>query len=158
MSKSQTVDVLDANGQKAGTAELPAALFDVETNVPLIHQVVVAQLAAARQGTHSTRSRRGSRCGAKPWRQKARSRPPGFAAVLAVTGGVWFTTTAASLRSVDAEEDCRRRLRFAWQKLRVRAGYRCQHLSRGPRVDHAASPRLLVSPRREGSVALHRDE
>lgn len=75
MSKSQTVDVLDANGQKAGTAELPAALFDVETNVPLIHQVVVAQLAAARQGTHATKTRgEVSGGGAKPWRQKGTGR------------------------------------------------------------------------------------
>jgi large subunit ribosomal protein L4 len=75
MSKSQTVDVVDANGQKAGTAELPAALFNVETNVPLIHQVVVAQLAAARQGTHSTKTRgEVSGGGIKPWRQKGTGR------------------------------------------------------------------------------------
>jgi large subunit ribosomal protein L4 len=75
MSKSRTVDVVDANGQKAGTAKLPGALFDVETNVPLIHQVVVAQLAAARQGTHSTKTRgEVSGGGAKPWRQKGTGR------------------------------------------------------------------------------------
>ena len=70
-----TVDVIDAKGKKAGKAELPAALFDVQTNVPLIHQVVVAQQAAARQGTHSTKTRgevRGG--GAKPWRQKGTGR------------------------------------------------------------------------------------
>jgi len=48
MSDTLTVDVLDAQGKKAGQAELPADVFDVQTNVPLIHQVVVAQLAAAR--------------------------------------------------------------------------------------------------------------
>ena len=53
MATTQTVDVLDAEGKKAGTAELPAEVFDVATNVPLIHQVVVAQLAAACQGTGS---------------------------------------------------------------------------------------------------------
>ena len=71
----KTVDVLDAKGKKAGTAELPAALFDATTNIPLIHQVVVAQLAAARQGTHDTKTRgevRGG--GAKPWRQKGTGR------------------------------------------------------------------------------------
>ena len=52
-----TIDVLDGTGAKAGTAELPAEIFDVQTNVPLIHQVVVAQLAAARQGTHDTKTR-----------------------------------------------------------------------------------------------------
>ena len=68
---SQTVKVLGS----AGTAELPAEHFDVQTNVPLIHQVVVAQQAAARQGTHSTKTRgevRGG--GAKPWRQKGTGR------------------------------------------------------------------------------------
>jgi large subunit ribosomal protein L4 len=58
-----------------GTADLPAEIFGVQTNVPLIHQVVVAQLAAARQGTHSTKNRgevRGG--GAKPYRQKGTGR------------------------------------------------------------------------------------
>ncbi|HAN23581.1 MAG: 50S ribosomal protein L4 [Microbacterium sp.] len=65
------LDVHSAAGTKAGSVELPAALFDVKTNVPLIHQVVVAQLAAARQGTHSTK-RRGevSGAGRKPFKQK----------------------------------------------------------------------------------------
>ncbi|KQR98328.1 MULTISPECIES: 50S ribosomal protein L4 [Microbacterium] len=65
------LDVHSAAGKKAGSVELPAALFDVKTNVPLIHQVVVAQLAAARQGTHSTK-RRGevSGAGRKPFKQK----------------------------------------------------------------------------------------
>ncbi|MDQ1205659.1 MULTISPECIES: 50S ribosomal protein L4 [unclassified Microbacterium] len=65
------LDVVKADGKKAGSVELPAALFDVKTNIPLIHQVVVAQLAAARQGTHSTK-RRGevSGAGRKPFKQK----------------------------------------------------------------------------------------
>lgn len=65
------LDVLSADGKKAGSVELPAAVFDVKTNIPLIHQVVVAQRAAARQGTHSTK-RRGevSGAGRKPFKQK----------------------------------------------------------------------------------------
>ncbi|MFJ4037345.1 50S ribosomal protein L4 [Microbacterium sp. NPDC090007] len=65
------LDVVKADGNKAGSVELPAALFDVKTNIPLIHQVVVAQRAAARQGTHSTK-RRGevSGAGRKPFKQK----------------------------------------------------------------------------------------
>ena len=65
------LDVLKADGKKAGSIELPASIFDVKTNIPLIHQVVVAQLAAARQGTHSTK-RRGevSGAGRKPFKQK----------------------------------------------------------------------------------------
>ncbi|KJC65119.1 LSU ribosomal protein L4P [Agreia bicolorata] len=70
-----TVDVVDVKGKKAGTVDLPAELFDVQTNVPLIHQVVVAQLAAARQGTHKTK-RRGevSGAGRKPFKQKGTGR------------------------------------------------------------------------------------
>ena len=65
------LDVRSADGKNAGSVELPAALFDVKTNIPLIHQVVVAQRAAARQGTHSTK-RRGevSGAGRKPFKQK----------------------------------------------------------------------------------------
>ena len=70
-----TVDVIDAKGKKAGKAELPAELFDAQTNIPLIHQVVVAQLAAARQGTHDTKTRGEVRGGGiKPWRQKGTGR------------------------------------------------------------------------------------
>lgn len=70
-----TIDVLDASGVKSGTVELPAELFDVETNVPLIHQVVTAQLAAARQGTHKTKNRGEVRgAGRKPFKQKGTGR------------------------------------------------------------------------------------
>lgn len=70
-----SVDVIDATGKKSGSVELPAAVFDVVTNVPLMHQVVVAQLAAARQGTHKTK-RRGevSGSGRKPFKQKGTGR------------------------------------------------------------------------------------
>jgi large subunit ribosomal protein L4 len=75
MSETRTVDVVDIKGAKAGTAELPAELFDVPANIPLIHQVVTAQLAAARQGTHATKGRGDVRGGgAKPWRQKGTGR------------------------------------------------------------------------------------
>jgi large subunit ribosomal protein L4 len=57
------------------TVDLPAEIFDVELNVPLVHQVVVAQLAAARQGTHSTKTRGEVRGGGKkPYRQKGTGR------------------------------------------------------------------------------------
>jgi large subunit ribosomal protein L4 len=88
---TRTVDVLDAQGAPAGTAELPAAVFDVVTNVPLIHQVVVAQLAAARQGTHSTKTRGEVRGGGrKPYRQKGtgRARQGSTRAPQFVGGGV----------------------------------------------------------------------
>ena len=71
MSEVRSVDVLDLEGKKAATVDLPAEIFDVPTNIPLMHQVVVAQLAAARQGTHSTKTRgQVSGGGRKPFRQK----------------------------------------------------------------------------------------
>src|SRR3954467_2071662 len=70
-----TVDIRTPGGKTDGTVELPAEIFDVQTNVPLIHQVVVAQLAAARQGTHSTKTRGDVRGGGKkPYRQKGTGR------------------------------------------------------------------------------------
>lgn len=60
---------------KALNVELPAEIFDVQTNVPLLHQVVVAQLAAARQGTHKTKDRSEvSGAGRKPFKQKGTGR------------------------------------------------------------------------------------
>ncbi len=71
MSDVQTLDVLDLSGKKTASVELPAEIFDVPTNIPLMHQVVVAQLAAARQGTHATKTRgQVSGGGKKPFRQK----------------------------------------------------------------------------------------
>lgn len=60
---------------KALKVDLPAEIFDVQTNVPLLHQVVVAQLAAARQGTHKTKTRAEvSGAGRKPFKQKGTGR------------------------------------------------------------------------------------
>ncbi|WP_127842557.1 50S ribosomal protein L4 [Actinomyces wuliandei] len=70
-----TVDVVDSAGARTGTVELPAEVFDVALNIPLMHQVVVAQMAAARQGTHSTKNRGAVRGGGrKPYRQKGTGR------------------------------------------------------------------------------------
>ena len=67
--------VLGSDGNPAGTFEAPTGIFDVTVNVPLIHQVVVAQLAAARQGTHSTKTRGEVRGGGKkPYKQKGTGR------------------------------------------------------------------------------------
>lgn len=69
------VDVHTPAGKKDGSVELPAELFDVEANIALMHQVVTAQLAAARQGTHSTKTRgEVSGGGKKPYRQKGTGR------------------------------------------------------------------------------------
>lgn len=71
MADDRNVDVIDLEGKKAGTVVLPGSTFDVPTNIPLMHQVVVAQLAAARQGTHATKTRGDvAGGGKKPFRQK----------------------------------------------------------------------------------------
>lgn len=71
MASNASIDVVDSSGKKTGSVDLPAAIFDVQTNVPLIHQVVVAQRAAARQGTHKTKGRgEVSGSGVKPFKQK----------------------------------------------------------------------------------------
>ncbi|MBB3116668.1 50S ribosomal protein L4 [Corynebacterium bovis] len=69
------LDVQTADGTTNGTVDLPASIFDVEVSVPLMHQVVVAQLAAKRQGTHATKTRGEVRGGGrKPFRQKGTGR------------------------------------------------------------------------------------
>jgi large subunit ribosomal protein L4 len=75
MAENRSVTVLDASGKNRETVDLPAEVFDAQTNVPLIHQVVVAQLAAARQGTHATKTRGDvSGGGRKPYKQKGTGR------------------------------------------------------------------------------------
>ena len=70
-----SVKVLGPEGKAQGDVELPSEIFDVQVNVPLIHQVVVAQLAAARQGTHDTKTRgEVSGGGRKPYKQKGTGR------------------------------------------------------------------------------------
>jgi len=72
---SLTIEIKNATGKAAGSIDLPAELFDVQTNVPLIHQVVVAQLAAARQGTSKVKNRgEVSGGGKKPFKQKGTGR------------------------------------------------------------------------------------
>ncbi|MGB2970675.1 MAG: 50S ribosomal protein L4, partial [Candidatus Nanopelagicales bacterium] len=85
------VTIHKPGGGTDGTAELPDAIFDVEANIPLMHQVVVAQLAAARQGTHSTKTRAEVRGGGvKPYKQKGtgRARQGSIRAPQFVGGGI----------------------------------------------------------------------
>ena len=83
------LDVRTPAGKTDGAVELPAEIFGVEPNLPLMHQVVVAQLAAARQGTHSTKTRAEVRGGGrKPFRQKGTGRArQGSTRAPAYTGG-----------------------------------------------------------------------
>jgi len=72
---SLKIDIKSTEGKVTGSIDLPSDLFDAQANIPLIHQVVVAQLAAARQGTADTKDRgevRGS--GKKPFKQKGTGR------------------------------------------------------------------------------------
>lgn len=76
VGEDREVKVLDGTGSDTGkTVTLPGYIFDVRLNIPLIHQVVEAQRAAARQGTHATKTRSMVRGGGKkPWRQKGTGR------------------------------------------------------------------------------------
>ncbi|MFC7530455.1 50S ribosomal protein L4 [Actinoplanes sp. GCM10030250] len=70
-----SVDVINAEGAKSGSVDLPGNVFDVQANIPLMHQVVVAQLAAARQGTHKAKNRgEVAGGGKKPYKQKGTGR------------------------------------------------------------------------------------
>ena len=70
-----TISIKTAAGSDAGTVELPAMVFGIEPNIPVMHQVVTAQLAHKRAGTHSTKTRAEvAGGGAKPWRQKGTGR------------------------------------------------------------------------------------
>jgi large subunit ribosomal protein L4 len=70
-----TLDTKDSTGKTAGSVELDDAMFGVEPNMAVMHQVVTAQLAARRSGTQSTKTRAEVRCGgAKPWKQKCTGR------------------------------------------------------------------------------------
>lgn len=78
------------DGKSKGTVSLPDEVFGIEPNVAVMHQVVIAQLAAARSGTHSTKTRAEVRGGgAKPWRQKGtgRARAGSIRSPLWVGGG-----------------------------------------------------------------------
>jgi large subunit ribosomal protein L4 len=73
--RSMSVQITTPAGKADGSVELPAEIFDVQSNIPLMHQVVVAQLAAARQGTHKAKNRgEVSGGGKKPYRQKGTGR------------------------------------------------------------------------------------
>ncbi len=88
-----TVDILDAEGSSTGNVGLPAEVFEVQVNVPVMHRAVRAQRAAARSGTHDTRTRGEVRGGGKkPWRQKGtgRARQGSIRSPQWVGGGVVF--------------------------------------------------------------------
>jgi large subunit ribosomal protein L4 len=86
-----TVQVKSVSGDVLGERELPADLFEAPVNVPVMHQVVVAGMAAKRSGTHSTKTRAEvSGGGKKPWRQKGtgRARHGSIRSPIWVGGGI----------------------------------------------------------------------
>jgi large subunit ribosomal protein L4 len=145
MSETLTVDVVDTAGKKAGTADLPAEVFDVQTNIPLIHQVVVAQLAAARQGTHDTKSRGEVRGGGrKPYKQKGtgRARQGSTRAPQFAGGGVVHGPTPRDYSQRTPKKMKAAALRGALSD-RARAGR--VHVVTGFGIDEAPSTKAAVS-------------
>ena len=70
-----TIEIKDASGKKAGSADLAPSVFGIEPNIHVMHTVVRSQRAAWRQGTHDTKTRGQVRGGGKkPWRQKGTGR------------------------------------------------------------------------------------
>ncbi|NPA90120.1 MAG: 50S ribosomal protein L4 [Chloroflexi bacterium] len=87
------VPVYNIEGEQVGEVELKESIFGIQPNVPVMHQALVRQLANARQGTHSTRTRGEVRGGGrKPWRQKhtGRARQGSIRSPQWVGGGTVF--------------------------------------------------------------------
>jgi len=158
-----TVEVLSSDKEKATKIALPESVFGCDVNIPLIHQVVVAQLAAARQGTHATKTRgQVSGGGAKPWRQKGtgRARHGSRRAPQWAGGGVVHgpqprsyaqrtpkKMIAAALRSALSE-------RVADSKFFVMEAI----VSSQPSTREALDSLSVVGDYRSAVVVLHRDE
>src|SRR3954464_4627100 len=152
---ANTLDVVDAKGKKAGSIELPEALFDVQTNIPLIHQVVTAQLAAARQGTHKTKGRgEVSGAGRKPFKQKGtgRARQGSIRAPQMTGGGIVHGPTPRSYAQRTPKKMIAAALRGALSD-RARGGR--VHVVAGFGVDSAAGdePSTKVAARALQKIA-----
>jgi large subunit ribosomal protein L4 len=98
-----TVDVIDAKGKKSGSVDLPAEIFDVTVNVPLMHQVVVRAASGGTPGARTRRRRaaRSAAVGRKPYRQKGtgRARQGSTRAPQFTGGGVVHGPPPATTRS-----------------------------------------------------------
>jgi len=164
MSETLTIDVVDIKGKKAGSAELPAELFNVETNIPLIHQVVVAQRAAARAGTHSTKNRgEVSGAGRKPFKQKGtgRARQGSIRAPQMTGGGV---VHGPSPRSYDQRTPKKMKVAALRGALSDRARAGRIHVVSGFGIDGKPSTKAAttvienLSPRKHVLVVLERND
>ncbi len=159
-----TVDVVDSTGAKTGTVVLPENVFDVQTNIPLIHQVVVGQLAAARQGTHDTKNRgEVSGGGRKPYKQKGtgRARQGSTRAPQFTGGGVVHGPTPRSYEQRTPKKMKAAALRGA---LSDRARLGRVHVITGlvadevPSTKSAVAALAAVSERARLLVVLQRDD
>lgn len=162
-----TVDVVDVTGEPTGQVELPADIFDVTVNIPLIHQVVVAQLAAARSGTHDTKTRgEVSGGGKKPYRQKGtgRARQGSLRAPQFVGGGTVHGPTphsyaqrtpkkmkAAALRGALSDRARDRRVHVVERFVDGDAPSTRQAIAALARISER--PRLLVVAAREDTLS-----
>ena len=150
---------------ESGSVDLPAEIFDVQVNIPLIHQVVVAQLAAARQGTHDTKTRGEVRGGGrKPYKQKGtgRARQGSVRAPQFVGGGVVHGPTPRSYEQRTPKKMKVAALRGALAQRRGRARAQDQE-GRGRRAarappdaqgrQHLPGPRGTPPPARAAAAA-----
>jgi large subunit ribosomal protein L4 len=159
---SLTIDIKNSAGAKVGTVDLPGEIFDQQTNIPLIHQVVTAQLAAARQGTQKAKNRgETSGSGKKPFAQKGtgRARQGSIRAPLQRGGGVahavrprsYFQRTpkkmiAAALKGVLSDRQRNERI------------YVIDSITSAPSTKAAIAAVRQVSDRRHVLVVLSRAE
>jgi large subunit ribosomal protein L4 len=147
-----TVSLHTPDGGTEGEVELPAAIFDVDANIPLMHQVVVAQLAAARQGTHSTKTRAEVRGGGrKPHKQKGtgRARQGSIRAPQFVGGGTVHGPTPRSYEQRTPKKMKAAALRGA---LSDRARDERIHVATGFLTDESPSTKTAVATLRAMSA------
>ncbi|MEC3979155.1 50S ribosomal protein L4 [Amycolatopsis sp. H20-H5] len=159
-----SVELKTPAGKADGTVELPAEIFDVQANVPLMHQVVIGQLAAARQGTHDTKTRGEVRGGGKkPYRQKGtgRARQGSTRAPQYTGGGVVHGPTPRDYTQRTPKKMKVAALRGALSD-RVRAGqlHVVTELVGGEKPSTKLAKQVIaaVTPAKRVLVVLHRDD
>jgi len=161
---STSIDVIDAEGGKSGSVDLPAEIFDIQVNIPLIHQVVVAQLAAARQGSADTKTRSEvAGGGRKPYRQKGtgRARQGSIRAPQFAGGGIVHGPTPRGYEQRTPKKMKAAALRGALSD-RARAGrvHVVESLVSGDKPSTKAARKVLdaLSDRRRALVVLERGD
>jgi large subunit ribosomal protein L4 len=159
-----SVELKTPAGKADGTVDLPEEIFDVQANVALMHQVVIGQLAAARQGTHDTKTRGEVRGGGKkPYRQKGtgRARQGSTRAPQFVGGGVVHGPTPRDYTQRTPKKMKAAALRGALSD-RARAGqlHIVTELVSGEKPSTKAAKSVLaaVTQAKRVLVVLHRDD